>query len=236
MKKGFFFLLSFLSISLVTKAQDSVKHPFSIGIKGGAGMNINGYHLDNDNTFTYYSIDPHYTSGIDLGLFVSKKFRVRLEFNYLQMGYGMNWNYENSNFDKTITTLYTINAKAQCDYLFFSTNKLQLFASPAIVGENIFTHQFENKYADGSSDYKKYNVVDEQYTANNLGLEAAVMAKYNLTRKVGITLAPSYCVFVNKFVSSNDKLYQRIDLRLGVEYTFQKKDKKKKDKYNEEGF
>jgi hypothetical protein len=145
---------------------------------------------------------------------------MRLELGYYQMNYGMNWNMPNSDYYKTETTLSYFTSKLLIDYLFLSGKKFQLFVSPFLTGELLTDDENYNIFNDGSSNYKTYNLVSEQYPKSILGLGVSILAKYKITEKTGVTLSPYYTRYLRNFVLVNGKPYQRIGLNIGVEYSF----------------
>ena len=224
MKKILFVLLSVIITFVQVKSQeeeDSEKYRFSIGLTGGIVQNINAYRtLADGEGFTYYGDDLAYSVGLDMGLFVTNKIRTRLELKYLEMEYGMDWNYTNSDFYKTTTSLFNVDVNLYCDYLALSLEHLQLFVSLGIINEFVYTHEFKNILSDGEVNYKSYNVLSNQYPETISGGDISLIVKYKINNNIGITLNPGYTYFFRKFVRDNDDPYQRTNVNLGVEYTF----------------
>jgi hypothetical protein len=229
MKNKIFLILFhlFFTFTLVvsqerTTSQDSIKHHVSIGLNTGIGLNINGYKLSPDEStgFSYYGVNPHYSFGVDLGFRLAKKYRLRFEYRFQKMQYGMKWGENYPDFDHTVTSISESGFSCHLDYLTFATKKIQVFISPGILYELVVKDSYENTMSDGDVNSKYYSVLNKQYPKDILGGNLSAIVKYKLNNSIGITLTPSYTCFFHKFLESNDKPYQRLSLNLGVEFSF----------------
>lgn len=213
-------LLSITTLSILLSQEEKKNHHISIGLNGGIGSNFNAYRLSaDDKGFTYYGINPHYAYGMDLGFLIKNKIRIRASISYHEMEYGMYWN-NYTEFDKTITQLNNLNLGLHVDYSIYSSKRLQLFISPALTGELVLKDQHENILSDGDTNDKDYNVLSNQYPAGILGANMAFPVRYKLINHFYLTLTPGYTCFLKNFTSDNDKLYQRVNLNFGLEFTF----------------
>lgn len=208
-------------VSSIARGQEeeSYKFRFSTGLSGGLGQNIHAYKLSADSKgFTYYGIDPHYSIGVDAGLYVSNKIRIRFELRYVEMKYGMNWNEPYPDFDKTVTSLYNMDLNLHFDYSVFRNKHLDFMISPSIIYEYVMKDEFKNTLADGSVNYKVYNILSTEYPDNILGGNFSIPVKYKINEYIGVTLTPGYTYFFRNFLLSNDKPYQRLSINLGAEF------------------
>jgi hypothetical protein len=224
MKKTFFAIITLVLINSITSsAQESEKSKLSFGINGGIGQNKNAYRM-NPETYTtynhqYYEGDIHFTMGINIGYFISERFRPRFEFRYSEMKYGLYWDENYPQFDRTETKLFTLNYNLQFDYLMVNTNRFQLFISPGLVGEFIVDSQNRNYLTDGSKNLDNYSAVTQQYSEEIAGLNLSLIAKYKFNENLGLTLTPGYNYYLKKWLPSNDKNYTKTLLNIGVEYS-----------------
>lgn len=220
MKKGLLLLVMIMAFSMAY-SQEGDKYKITVGLNGGLGQNMNGYRLTPDSKgYSYYGINPHYSLGLDIGVFTSNRFRPRLEFRYVEMDYGMYWPDNYPEYDKSITTLYEMDLNLHFDYLAVNKAHFQVFISPAFVYEFVTGNQVKNFLVNGDTNYKNYNIFTEQteqYGGNYPGGNLTAIAKYKINNYLGVTLSPGYTYFFTKFVSPNDKAYQRFSINLGIE-------------------
>ncbi len=230
MRKISFYLLLSVLLPLTTNAQEAVvantknnlNYASTFGISYGIDDDINAFRLSpNGYGNTFYKATAHYNIGINYGWMISKKVRPRIEINYVNESYGATW--ENANINsitKTTVNLYNVNLSFHLDYMLVNSNNFQLFVSPALKWEFNVARDEKNILDDGTHDWANYNGIIAENLRNNVGASVSTILKYNITKGLGITLTPDYTLFVRKFVPSNDKLYQRLSINLGVEFNF----------------
>lgn len=207
--------------STKSKEIESEKGRLTFGFNMGVGQNINGYRLSTDNNgFSYYEGDIHFTSGINVSYFVTGRIRPRLEFRYSEMKYGQLWSDIYPDFDKTTTKLSTLNLNLNIDVLALAGKKFQLFVSPGIVTEYNTSSTYRTYLADGDSNMKNYNLLTDEYPGSIAGANISLIVKYKFTDHLGVALTPGYNYYFKEFVSSNDEKYTRQLLNFGIEYTF----------------
>jgi hypothetical protein len=170
--------------------------------------------------FFYYEGDIHFTSGINVSYFVTRRIRPRLEFRYSEMKYGQLWSETYPDFDKTTSKLNTLNLNLNIDILALGMEKFQLFVSPGIVTEFNTNYTYRTYLADGNSNMKNYNLLSDEYRGSIAGANISLIFKYKFDEHLGLVIIPGYNYYFRDFVDSNDKMYTRMLLNLGVEYTF----------------
>lgn len=219
------FLIALMPI--VASAQEEVQldeeGSFSIGINGGIDNNINAYRLDaNSNKNEFSSSNPQYSWAIDFGYMVNEKFRPRLEFKHVKMSYSANW--VNTPLPvtrkETIVDLENCDINFHLDYLLLNKKKFHVFVSPGLKWEFNYKNDIKNTNLDGNHNNNSYYGISNENPKNILGGSVSAIFKYNITRHIGITLTPEYTIFFHKYVTSNDKPYQRVSANFGVEFKF----------------
>ncbi|SHE45290.1 Outer membrane protein beta-barrel domain-containing protein [Mariniphaga anaerophila] len=224
MKKIFLSLIIVTSlISLSVTAQEGEKSRLSFGFNAGVGQNHNAYRM-NPETYArynheYYEGDLHFTTGINVGYFITKRLRPRFEFRYNEFKYGMTWDEDYPQFERTETKLYTLNFNLQFDFMMLNTDRFQLFISPGLVGEFVKDRLNRNYLTDGSNNIYNYTAVTQQYSEEIGGLNLSLIAKYKFTDNLGMTVTPGYNFYLKKWLPGNDKNYTRSLFNVGVEYT-----------------
>jgi len=227
MKKLFFCLFLIALMPIVASAQEEVQldeeGSFSIGINGGIDNNINAYRLDaNSNKNEFSSSNPQYSWAIDFGYMVNEKFRPRLEFKHVKMSYSANWDntIDPTVHKETVVDLENCNINFHLDYLLLNKKKFHVFVSPGLKWEFNYKNDIKNINYTGTHNHRNYNKILDEYPKNILGGSFSAIFKYNITRHIGITLTPEYTIFFRKYVTSNDKPYQRVSANFGVEFKF----------------
>jgi hypothetical protein len=223
MKKIFILLCAIIPLIAYNQEnqESEIDHSVYVGLNGGVDYNFNGYRLiPDENGFNFFAIDPHLNLGLNIGVMVTKRFRPALEFKYLTMSYGMDWDDYNSIFDETITKLRNFDLSLHLDYFLLLNKKFQIGLSPAIKSEFVFNSKYIRKDLDGDTENVSYNFIDDEYSKSLIGGALSAILKYNVNDRVGITLIPEYTMFFRNFVRDNDKRYQRASVNLGVEFKF----------------
>lgn len=222
MKKGILLILVLGLPFIAAKSQDSDKSKVTVGFSMGLDHNGNAYRMTEDiEGFTYYGINPSLSFGAYFGYNFTDRFRPRFEIEYFYLKYGMNWNYgEESDFDKTITTVHYLGLNLYFDYAFYLGKRLQLFISPAIITDLARDHQVKNILRDGDDNDHYYNVLSDQYNAAVMGGSLSLPIRYRFNEHISMTLEPGYTYYFQKFIKSNDEPYTRSSIKIGMEYIF----------------
>lgn len=224
MKKIIILLSVFLPI--ISNAQEenqrtdtTEKHVY-LGLTGGLDYDLNAYQfgIDNNKEFEYYGINPHYNLGLSFGFDVTKRIRPRLGVYFLTMSYGFNWSDDYPDFDKTEASLYYMGLNLNFDYMVLSRGNFNLYISPGIKGETYIRRTFETSYTNGDpSDNRNFDYT-EAYPDKFAGCGISAIFKYNVLKYLGLEVIPEYTHFINGFVKSNDKPYQRFNINFGIEF------------------
>ncbi len=214
-------LLIWLAIfPLCIFAQESNSGKCTLGITGGIGNTVNGYRQTNYNNYSFYDISNQFSLGLDVGVFLTDKQRLRLGVGYSQNHYGVNWPETYVNYDYTKVNLHNLVFSLNYDYLVLQKNKFQVFVSPGIFDEIVVDRQNHTYRADGTTTNKNFSVYpDGQYPDNSIGFNASVLCKYQLKPWVAITLTPYYDIYFNKFTSQNDSPYMKYGGKFGFEFS-----------------
>jgi hypothetical protein len=205
-----------------TDAKKNIDYASAFGISFGTDDNINGFKLNpNSEGNNFYKGNTHYNIGLSYGWMVTNKLRPRVELKYSKLSYGVGW--ANSNLPaitKSDVNLYDFGINLRADYMLLDANKFQMYVSPALKWEFNLRKEVHNTMNDGTDNWGNYNDVLNENPNNLIGGAVSAIFKYNIVKKVGITLTPEYTYFFRKFVTSNDKSYQRLSVNLGVEFNF----------------
>jgi len=221
MKKILIVLIVTIAFSMAGNAQTTqpnnqsaeTDYPITtIGLSGGLDYNTNAYHLaPTSNGGKYFSENPRYNIGADVGIQLTKRLRPRFEMKYVNVKYGIDWS-SFSNIDKTIVNVDYFDFNFRLDFLLLPIKKFELFISPA------FKYEFET----GNSVLNNYNMPIDliHHPSSIIGGGISGIFKYNITEHFGVTLTPELTYFVHSFATGNDKPYQRTSYNFGFEYKF----------------
>jgi hypothetical protein len=227
MKKTFFYLFLIALMPVAANAQEDIQMDeegsFTIGISGGIDNNINAYKLDANSHGNEFSGEkPQYNIALDFGYMVNEKFRPRLELKRVAMSYSADWDktLSSSLRKETNVDLKNFNINFHLDYLLLNKKKVQLFVSPGLKWEFNYKREVENVNIDGKTNDNEYNGIISENPKNIVGGAVSAILKYKFTEHIGITLTPEYTMFFRKYVTTNDKPYQRLSANFGLEFKF----------------
>jgi hypothetical protein len=227
MKKITSLLFILLLLTAKVKAQDTTKvqekrNIISIGTSYGFDKNINACRSEpNIYGNNFYNDKIYNNMSLDFGIYATKKFRPRIEFKYVRMGYSAGWDSTGVTvIEETVVDLYNFNINMHFDYMLLNVKKFDLLISPAFKWEHTMGDEFYNLRIDGTKGYNNYGNINSEYPEDVIGGAISAIVKYNLTKHIGITLTPEYTLFINEFVSTNDKYYQRVSVNAGLEFAF----------------
>lgn len=222
MKKAIFIVLVVGLTIAEVRGQENEKSNMTIGFNIGMDYNNNAYRMTEDNEgFTYFGMNPSMSFGADFGYNVTRRFRPRFEVEYFYLQYGMNWNYgENSDFDKTTTTVHYMGLNLHLDYALVLTDRIQVYLSPGVITDLAMNRSFKTYLNDDDDTNAEYNVLSEYYPEATMGVSLSLPVAIKINEKIDATLEPEYTYFPNKFVSSNPDIYTRMSFKVGLQYTF----------------
>jgi hypothetical protein len=205
-----------------TDIKKSIDYASAFGISYGIDDNINAYKLSsNSEGNNFYKGDTHYNIGLSFGWMISKRFRPRIEFKYTKLSYHVGWADSNiPSIYESIVNMYNLGINLRADYVLLNVKKFQMFVSPAVKWEFGVNAEEHNLMNDGTDNWGSYNGVIEENPRNLVGGSVAAIFKYNIVKKIGITLTPEYTYFLRNFVLANDNSYNRLSINIGVEYNF----------------
>jgi hypothetical protein len=223
MKRRLIYLAVFALLPLSAYNQEVKNYVYTVGVFGGIDNNINGYRLIPNyygNNFSASGITS-WNFGFDYGYMLTNKLRPRIEAKYLQMRYYADWKDANLAALKESTVfLFSGNVNLRLDYLLLNSPKFQMFVSPALKWEFVIDREVKNYRLDGTHGWDNYNDIIDENPSSIMGASVAALFKYNITKKVSLTLSPEYTYFFREFVRVNDKAYQRTSIRAGIEINF----------------
>lgn len=190
----------------------------TIGITYGAGQSSNAFR-QNPETSDYYLKGKGQSNsyGADLGISLARKWRTRLKCEYVGYSYGIRWT-NGSTFDKTNVKLFNVDWGVLVDYCVFQSGRLKCYVSPGVVGEFVQGSEYFNTFADGSTNYKKFNTVsDNDHRENYFGANLGLLMSYNVTKWLAVRMDGGYTRFFQKYHADNDNAYTRLGFGAGVE-------------------
>lgn len=206
----------------------------TFGVNSGIDFNHNAYQFRGFQgegvKYTYYGIDRQYNMGINAGIILNKKMRLRAELKYVNGSYGINYDTtQNNTLIHTVWNVNNMDFNVYFDYLLVKYKKLDVFGSFGIKYE-YYTGQYihndvTKKDPDSGiighfTDSEHYKPVKIAYPTSILGSSLSLLFKYNITKHIGITLTPEYTMFYRNYVKTNSKSYSRISADAGFEFQF----------------
>jgi hypothetical protein len=221
MKKTIIIPIILMLIQFNINAQHK-RNILSFGLNYGFDKNINACRAEANIYGNNFHNDKIYNNAsLDFGIYATKKFRTRLEFKYVEMGYSADWqNTDVVALKETVVNIYNLNLNMHFDFRIDSLKKFEFWVSPGVKWEYTMGDEFYNERYDGTFGYSNYNKIISEYPQNILCGSLSAIVKYNLTKHIGITLTPEYTIFFREFVKTNNKYYQRISCNLGLEFAF----------------
>lgn len=229
---GFFLILLMVVVSMVQAQTQSLPqkqttisidddYVISIGLSGGVCQGINAYRTTTDASgFNYTANTPSFNIAANVGVFVTNKFRPRLELAYVKSGYGTNWPNSYVGFTRTNVHLASLDLSLHLDYSILNISRLQIYASPAFKSEFLAEKGVRTTYSDGDWAKKSYFNIDKNHHNDYYGAAFSMIFIYKVTSQLGVTLTPEYTYFFSKYVNDNSKAFQRFTGNIGVEYKF----------------
>lgn len=227
MKKGILILLAAGFLFAEARSQENEvsfneKSHFTLGFQIGYDKNFNAYKMGDDIFgFTYYEIQPSFSAGIDIGYFVTKRFRPRIEFEYSYLMYGMDWNMgEDADFLWTRTNVHNWGLNGHFDYGIYMGDRVQVFLSPGISWDWNFHYKHWTTLADEDDKVDdEYSLFQNEFPTSILGGSLSMPVRINLSDKLKLDLEPEVTTFFRYFDSSNTEPYGRFSFKVGLEYT-----------------
>lgn len=204
------------------QCQENEKSNLTIGFSVGTDYNFNAYRMTEDeNGFTYYGMNPNLSFAVDVGYYVSKRFKPRLEVEYFYLRYGTDWNYgESSDFDETITTVRYLGLNLHLDYGLYMGDKLEVFLSPGLMTDLATGRTYDTYFSDGDHTNAEYNVLSEQYPKSLMGASLSIPVAIKINENLKATIEPEYTYYPYNFLKSNEAPYSRLSFKVGLQHTF----------------
>ncbi|HPT21239.1 MAG TPA: hypothetical protein PLR88_04770 [Bacteroidales bacterium] len=237
MKKTFIYLFFIALIPTMANAQEAIvanaqstNYAYTIGISTGIDHNINAYRLKPTTEgpvkgAAFTAGDNLFNIGFDFGMVINSKLRPRLEFKYVKMNYKVDMsNADVLNFLSSEVYMHNIDLNLRLDYFLYNANKFQILLSPAAKWELNSSREEKNTTIDPSNPYygnvnwKNYKGIYDENSKNLFGGGVSAIFKYNIIKNVGITVTPEYTLFFRNFVRSNEDLYSRASINVGLEW------------------
>jgi len=204
--------------SLIFSVAGYSQSTFSFGILGGYDHSFN--YLTGLTNTTSASF-PDFNFGVDGILNIGEKMRIRAELKYSNMSLTRSWNFNSQDltrFDKSVLYISNLDVCPRFDYKLLTTGKLDLYASVGFHFEFNLGNYERSTLANG--DKLTTNLISRDFTKTQAGAVGGFILRYNVNPSFGITLAPDYTCFFDKFQTKNDYIMQRAGLNLGVEWKF----------------
>jgi hypothetical protein len=213
--KGKLLLVIFFLVFAISGYSQST---FSLGVSGGYNKSFNHLVRMLNTTDAF----PDYNFGVDGILKINDRLNVRAEMHYSNLSFTQKYNTVSSDplryyQSKLAISYLDISPKIECRL--FSIKKFDLFASTGFQFE-FQMGKYERAYlANGDKSDNDY-ISNVDYTTTQAGVVGGLVAKYNVTQFMAITLKPEYTYFFDEFYSKNNYNMQRVGLNLGVEWKF----------------
>ncbi len=222
-KKGILILLVAGLLVTEVQSQESDKSKLTVGFNIGMDYNLNAYRMTEDiHGFTYYGMNPNASFGLNLGYYVTRRFRPRLEVEYFYLRYGMDWNLgADSDFDKTVTTVHYMDLNLHLDYALYLGDRVQVFLSPGLTTDLANKRTFKTYLTNGDDETNnEYNLLEDEYPQALMGVSLSMPVGININKNLKATLEPEYTYFPYNFLKINTDPYSRLSFKVGLEYTF----------------
>lgn len=227
MKKGILLILVASFLFAEARSQEnglsfSEKSHITLGFQIGYDKNFNAYKMNEEMFgFTYYEKQPSFSAGIDIGYFVTKRFRPRVELEYSYLLYGMDWNMgEDADFISTRTNVHYYGLNGHFDYGVYMGDKVQVFLSPGFNWDVNFHHRYWTTLADEDDEVDdEYSLLQERFPKSILGGSLSMPIRINITNQLKLDLEPEATMFFRYFQPGNTKPYGRLSFKVGLEYT-----------------
>jgi hypothetical protein len=194
---------------------------FSFGVSGGYDHSFNfltGLPITNSDLY------PDFNIGVDGILNLGEKIRIRGELGYENLNFTHKYNSTSTSstrIDKSVLSISNLDFIPRVDYKLLSSGKFDLFASAGFKFEFALGSFERTTLANGDkSEFKYMSNILGDYTKVQAGAVGGFIVKYNVSQYFGVTLAPDYTYFFDKFQTRNDNNMQRVGVNLGVEWKF----------------
>ncbi|MCF8361134.1 MAG: outer membrane beta-barrel protein [Prolixibacteraceae bacterium] len=212
-------LLVFLMIvSVKVFSQDKMTFGVNFGYDYNDNYLENLYGAENINEI------PDFNVGIDVGVELTERIRVRGELKYVNLSFTRDFSYPEAevNIDKTKIATNFIGFNPKFDYRLFSLGNFDTYFSTGMrlefsSGDYIRTYNYDGE-----------KLVDTKHIGNGKYVHKSTMAgvvggfifKYNVNQNLGITIIPEYTSFLTRFYEQNMTSLQRANVNIGLEWTF----------------
>ena len=195
---------------------------FFLGFSSGVDYNMNAYRSVATSDFSFEDKGPRYNLNFDASVFVTKRWRPRLELQYHRLAYGQNWlGAANSSYvtmKYTTTRINYFGLNFHMDYFLSGMNsKFKIFLSPGLVTEYALGASYKTVKTDGDETSSRFSSLGEYYPKSIAGANVTAILKYDLNENIGLTVSPGYTRYFRSFMEVNDDIYQRLNLNVGLE-------------------
>lgn len=188
------------------------------------GYDYNDKYLENLYGAENINEVPDFNVGIDVGVELTERIRVRGELKYVNLSFTRDFSYPEAeiNIDKTKIATNFIGFNPRFDYRLFSLGNFDTYFSTGMriefsSGDYIRTFNYDGE-----------KLVDTKHIGNGkyvhkstmTGVVGGFIFKYNINQNLGITIIPEYTSFLTRFYEENMTSLQRANVNIGLEWTF----------------
>lgn len=164
---------------------------------------------------------PDFHLGADVGYELTDWLKVRAEVTYSNVNFLRDYNSDAGdpkNVSKTKVSVNRLGVNPFVDFRLFSINKLDVLATAGVnfefgAGEWQRTLNHNGDRLDGT-------YFNDELTTRTFGTTGGMIFKYNITKNLGIKLAPQYTYYYDSFFTLNSSNFQRMRLNAGIEWKF----------------
>ncbi len=188
------------------------------------GYDYNDKYLENIFGAKNTNEIPDFNVGVDVGVELTERIRVRGELKYVNLSFTREFSYpeKSSNIDYTKFSANFIDFNPRFDYRLFSLGNFDTYFSTGIklefsAGDYIRTYNYDGEKLD---DMKHFGNGKYEHKSIMAGVVGGFIFKYNINQNLGITVTPEYTSFLTRFYEENQTALQRANVNIGIEWTF----------------
>jgi hypothetical protein len=209
--------ISVVILLLVTISLNAQRR-LSIGAYGGLGKSFNTEYTD----YVYsQKAKIDYSYGLSLNLRLKDSIRLRLDGGVQRTSLKRDWPLAQDASIQAETSnlsVYYLDLNLRLDYWLYAYKKFNFYVSPGV--KTIFSLGYTEKTDYTSGKTKTSNYLDIPYRRTLIAPSVELLVKYNLTKHIGLTLAPEYSYFFKEFYYKNNGNLSQFNVKLGVEFNF----------------
>ncbi len=188
------------------------------------GYDYNDKYLENLDGAENVNELPDFNIGVDVGIELTERIRVRGELKYVNLSFTRDFSYpvEETNIDQTKLSVNLIGFNPRFDYRLFSLGDFDTYFSTGMrlefsSGDYIRTFTNDGEKSDDNKHIGNGKYVHKSTMA---GVVGGFIFKYNINQNLGITIMPEYTSFLSRFYNDNQTSLQRANVNIGIEWTF----------------